>query len=454
MACDILIVDDEKDICQLIGDTLEDEGYRVRFVHDGPSAVEAARWRCPTLIILDIWLGDSQFDGVRALEMILKDHPCVPIIMMSGHGTIETAVDTIRKGAYDFVEKPFKMDRLLLAIQRALEAYRLRQENEALKERSDFYPPTLEEEIVPASLRPLLKRVASSESRVMLQGEIGVGKSCIARMIHALSSRSDAPFIHLNCATADDDALEKKLFGFESEERIVTGALERAHQGVLFLDQVDLLSLSGQKKLSKALQSQSFTRVGGQTSTPFDSRLISSVTCDMESELQKGTFLEDLHFLLCVTPIAVPALRDRLGELENLVGIFSRYAAKAHSLKPKVFSKETLVTLQSYAWPGNLKQLKNIIDWLYVMQEALLIMPEHLPTNVIEEAPLLSLEADKATRLISLPLKEARMEFERDYLKAQVSRFSGNISLTAQSIGMERSALHRKLKSLKISRVS
>ncbi len=455
MAVDILVVDDEHDICQLIGETLEDEGYRVRTAHDGPSAIEEARRRCPDLVVLDIWLGDSRFDGIRVLEMILQLHPGVPVIMMSGHGTIETAVETIRKGAYDFVEKPFKMDRLLVAIKRAQEASSLRQENEELRNRSDFDQEDFRESVIPGTLQTTIKRLASSQGRLMLSGEAGSGKNYIARMIHGLSNRSRGRFVRVNCSLITESTFEKEIFGAESEDSITVGALENAHNGTLFLDQVDCLDKHCQKILLKALQEKSFKRVAGKSSITFDVRLISSVTSHIEESAKADLFLKDLLFHLCVTLLKVPSLKERLDEMAMLVEAFSRLSAKNHSSPLKTFSKDSWIALKAYSWPGNLKQLKNVIDWLYVMKKTEThITPEHLPVEITNEMPSLSINTDQMTHLISLPLKEARTEFERDYLKAQVTRFSGNISSTANFVGMERSALHRKLKSLKISRAS
>lgn len=455
MVFEILIVDDEQDICQLIGDTLKDEGYKTRLAHDGQSAIDSIRQSRPSLVILDIWLGDSRFDGIRVLEEALQLHPDLPVIMMSGHGTIETAVETIRKGAYDFVEKPFKMDRLLVAVKRAQEAFHLKLENALLKEQSDFHQGDFSESVMPEQIMSSLRRSAASESRIMIGGEPGCGKSYAARLIHQLSPRSKGGFVHLNCASFDDASFEELIFGTESEEEISLGAFEKAQHGILFLDQVDQLSLENQKSLFELLHKKSFKRLGGQSNVTVDVRLISSVSPQIQDKLDQGLFIKELYLRLCMTMLKMPALRERPMEMNKLIKTFSEASAKAHSLPVKTFSKEAFFALQTHSWPGNLKQLKNVIDWFYVVKkEVELITLDHLPADFAGETPSLSLHTNQMSHLISLPLKEARMEFERDYLKAQVSRFSGNISSTATFVGMERSALHRKLKNLKIGKAS
>ncbi|MCE2951029.1 MAG: sigma-54-dependent transcriptional regulator [Alphaproteobacteria bacterium] len=459
MAGDILIVDDERDICQLMAETLEDEGYTTRQAHDGPGAMDAVRARCPSLVILDIWLGDSRFDGVKVLELLMQDYPHLPVVMMSGHGTIETAVETIKKGAYDFVEKPFKMDRLLVVAKRALEAAHLREENQDLKVRSGVEGNVLEEAVMTPSLKKEIKRLAPTSSRVFLRGEPGTGKSFIARIIHQYSTRTTGPYVTLNCAALAFEAQAPALFGKEENGSIKIGALERAHQGTLFLDEVGDLDSETQKGLLRALQEQSFTRVGGTQKVPVDVRVISSTSIDLKDAIAHSHFREDLYNRLCVSPVDVPSLRERMGDLPQLVEVFSQMTALSHGVSRLSFSKEALLALQTYNWPGNLSQLKNVVDWVYVtVSERGLpeegVTPDMLPFDVTNQTPSLVHSEDTMARLISLPLREARQEFERDYLLAQVVRFSGNISHTANFVGMERSALHRKLKSLMIERRS
>lgn len=455
MVFEILVVDDEQDICQLIGETLKDEGYTVRLAHDGPSALEAIRQNRPSLVILDIWLGDSRFDGIRVLEEALKLHRDLCVIMMSGHGTIETAVETIKKGAYDFVEKPFKMDRLLLAVKRAQEASHLKLENALLKEQSDLHKNDFSESVIPEFVMSSVKRSAASSSRVMISGEPGSGKSYTARLMHHLSPRSKGPFIHVNCASVTEETFGLELYGSETEDSLSPGFFERAHHGILYFDQVDQLCLESQKKLFDLLQKPSFKRIGGQSNVTVDVRLLSSVSPDIQKKVDEGLFMKELYLRIGVTLLKMPALRERPAEIGKLISAFSKASAKAHSVPVKTFSKEAFFALQSHDWPGNLKQLKNVIDWFYVLKkEVSTITLDHLPGDLVGSTPALSLHTNQMSHLISLPLKEARMEFERDYLKAQVSRFSGNISSTATFVGMERSALHRKLKNLKIGKAS
>lgn len=460
MARDILIIDDERDICQLMCETLEDEGYSTRQAHDGPGAIEAVRQRCPSLVVLDIWLGDSRFDGVKVLEMLMQDYPHLPVVMMSGHGTIETAVETIKKGAYDFIEKPFKMDRLLVVVQRALEAAQLREENQDLRVRSGVDSLYLEEAVLTVALKKEVKRLAPTASRVFLTGEPGTGKSFVARLVHHYSNRTQGPFVTLSCAALKADTLGPALFGVEQEGSIKIGALERAHQGTLFLDEIGDLCPDVQKGLLKALQEQSFVRVGGVGKVPVDVRVISSTAQNLKQAIEEGHLREDLYNRLCVSEVTVPSLRERMVDLPQLVEVFSSIAALSHGVGRLPFSNDALLALQSYAWPGNLSQLKNVVDWVYVtVSEKGLpdegVTPDMLPFDVTNTTPSsLVHNEDTMARLIALPLREARQEFERDYLLAQVVRFSGNISHTANFVGMERSALHRKLKSLMIERRS
>ena len=459
MAREILIVDDERDICSLMSETLQDEGYSTRLAHDGPSALEAVRERCPSLVILDIWLGDSRFDGVKVLEHLMQDYPELPVVMMSGHGTIETAVETIKKGAYDFVEKPFKMDRLLVVAKRALEAAQLRQENQDLRMRSGVDGLYLEEAVLTSALKKEIKRLAPTSSRVFLTGEVGTGKSFVARLVHHYSNRAKGPFIPLSCAALTAQTLATALFGAEEGGSIKIGALERAHQGTLFLDEVADLSPEVQRGLLKALQEASFMRVGGSQKVPVDVRVISSTAQDLKEAIAAGAFREDLYNRLCVSHLNVPSLRERMGDLPQLVDVFSSIAALSHGVGRLTFSPDAILALQTYSWPGNLSQLKNVVDWVYVtVNEKGLpeegVTPDMLPFDVTNETPTLASKEDGMGRLITLPLREARQEFERDYLLAQVVRFSGNISHTANFVGMERSALHRKLKSLMIERRS
>ncbi|AIL13151.1 ATPase AAA [Candidatus Paracaedimonas acanthamoebae] len=454
MAHDILIVDDEADIGRLIAEILEDEGYQCRYAMDGTKALEAIRMRRPSLAILDIWLGDSRFDGMKLLELIKKDHTDLPVIMMSGHGTIETAVTAIKNGAYDFIEKPFKANRLLLVIERAIEAAKLKRENKELKSKAPILTQLIGTSPSTNHVRQQIERVAATSSRVLISGASGVGKEVVARLIHNKSRREKGPFIVLNCATLSPERFEEELFGQEGEQGIKIGLLEQAHQGTLFLDEVSDMPLETQGKIVRSLQEQTFLRVGGTKKVQVDVRVLASTTQDIKQEVIEGKFREDLYYRLNVVPLRVPCLKERRDDIPQLVEEFIRRIAFSQGLPERIFTKETLLVLQSYDWPGNIRQLKNVIEWILIMateKDDNYITPNFLPAEICGETPSL-LRNEESSKIMSLPLREAREHFEKDYLLAQVARFSGNISQTANFVGMERSALHRKLKTLQIER--
>ncbi|MFN7709621.1 MAG: sigma-54-dependent transcriptional regulator [Holosporales bacterium] len=457
MSNEILIVDDEADIGRLISETLQDEGYSTRHALDGPSALEAIRDRCPSLIILDIWLGDSRFDGMKVLEEVQRDFPHVPVLMMSGHGTIETAVNAIKLGAYDFIEKPFKTDRLLVLVGRAIEAARLRREVEELKLKAVQTQELIGKSSALQQVRQMVEKVASTSSRVLIVGPSGAGKEVVARMICAKSKRANAPFVILSCARLAPDQVEAELFGcdgLEGERRI--GVLEKAHGGTLLLDEIADLPLETQGKLVRVLQDQSFQRLGSNRRVQVDVRVIASTSRDLQFLIEEGYFREDLYYRLSVVPIRLPALRERREDIPELVEYFIKRTADAHGLAPKPFAEETLLALQAYEWPGNVRQLRNVVEWILIMtanDECDAVRPDHLPGDIFGETPAL-LRNEHGAHVMRLPLRDAREQFEKDYLLAQVARFAGNISQTASFVGMERSALHRKLKNLRIDRGS
>jgi len=453
MAHDILIVDDEADIRMLIAGVLKDEGYATREAGDSAEALAAIQTRQPTLVILDIWLQGSELDGIAILRQLRAEMPSVPVVMISGHGTIETAVEAIKIGAYDFIEKPFKADRLLLLIARAIEAAQLRRENAELKLRAGG-----ELDLVGASpainqLRTQIERVAPTGSRVLISGAPGAGKEIVGRLLHARSRRSQGPFVPINCATMRPDRLEIELFGCEAgnngEPRKV-GTFERAHGGTLFLDEVADMPLETQGKIVRALQEQTFERVGGSRRVEVDVRVVASSNRELSAEIAAGRFREDLFYRLNVVPIRVPPLRDRREDIPLLARHFMARGAEAGRIQPRDFGEDALAALQSYTWPGNVRQLRNVIDWLLIMapgdgDEA--VHADMLPNEITAIAPTV-VKWDKGSEIMTLPLRDAREVFEREYLLAQVTRFGGNISRTAAFVGMERSALHRKLKSL------
>jgi two-component system nitrogen regulation response regulator NtrX len=409
--------------------------------------------RQPTLVILDIWLQGSDLDGIAILRRLRAEMPSVPVVMISGHGTIETAVEAIKIGAYDFIEKPFKADRLLLVIARAIEAALLRRENAELKLRAGG-----ELDLVGASpamnqLRQQIERVAPTGSRVLITGAPGSGKEVVGRLLHARSRRAQGPFVPVNCATMRPDRLEIELFGCEASNdgggRKI-GTFERAHGGTLFLDEVADMPLETQGKIVRALQEQTFERVGGSRRVEVDVRVIASTNRELGAEIAAGRFREDLFYRLNVVPIRVPPLRERREDIPLLARHFMARGAEAARIGARDFGEDSMAALQAYPWPGNVRQLRNVIDWLLIMAPGDSNEPVHadmLPNEITAIAPTV-VKWDKGSEIMTLPLRDAREVFEREYLLAQVTRFGGNISRTAAFVGMERSALHRKLKSL------
>jgi len=454
MAHDIVVVDDEADIRMLISGVLEDEGYATRQAANSAEALAAIRSRLPTLLILDIWLQGSALDGIEILKLARQEAPNLPVVMISGHGTIETAVAAIKIGAYDFIEKPFKSDRLLLVVERAIDAARLRRENEELRLRAGGEPDLVGVSHAVTQLRQQVERVAPTGSRVMIAGAPGSGKEVVARLLHRRSRRAQGPFVSVNCASLLPERLEIELFGAaagvegpESPRKI--GTVETAHGGTLFLDEVGDMPLETQAKIVRGLQEQTFERVGGSR-VEVDVRVIASTNRDLQEEIAAGRFREDLYYRLAVVPVRVPALRERREDIAALASHFMRRASEAAGLVPREFGEDAMATLQAYDWPGNVRQLRNLIDWLLIMapgDSRELIRAEMLPAEIGSDAPAV-VRWDKGGEIMSLPLRDAREVFEREYLLAQMTRFGGNISRTAGFIGMERSALHRKLKSL------
>ncbi len=455
MAHEILIVDDEPDIRMLIEGILSDEGYETRQAHNSDSAIAAFRQRRPSLVILDIWLQNSRLDGLGILEALHVEEPHVPVIMISGHGTIETAVQAIQQGAYDFIEKPFKSDRLLLLVSRALEAAKLRRENSELRLRAGPEADLLGGSGPVGALRGAIDKVAPTGSRVLITGPAGAGKEVAARMIHARSRRADGPFLVLNCATLNPSRFEEELFGIEagadaSAQPRRAGVLERAHGGTLLLDEIADMPLETQGKIVRALQEQGFERIGGGTRVKVDVRVLSTTNRDLTAEIAAGRFREDLYYRLAVVPLRVPALRERREDVPMLARHFMARSTETTGMPRRELSEDALAAMQAYDWPGNVRELRNLIDWLLIMapgEARDAIRPDMLPPQVGAAAPAV-LKLDRSSEIMTLPLREARELFERQYLEAQLLRFGGNISRTANFVGMERSALHRKLKFL------
>ncbi|GGF64512.1 sigma-54-dependent Fis family transcriptional regulator [Terasakiella brassicae] len=455
MAYDILIVDDEADIRMLTAGILEDEGYEPREAGSDVQALDSVRKRRPSLVLLDIWLQGSRLDGLGILKALKKDHPDLPVIMMSGHGTIETAVKALHDGAYDFIEKPFKTDRLLMAVERALETATLRRENEELRSRG-----AVESELIGISsrlnqLRQSVEKVAQSNSRVLINGPAGSGKEVCARHLHFQSRRAKGPFVVLNCATMDADRVESELFGIEAVNGNPgkVGFFEQAHNGTLLLDEVSDMPSETQGKIVRVLQEQRFQRVGGNTPVEVDVRVVAASSKDLNVEMAEDRFREDLFYRLSVVPIDLPALFERREDIPYLANYFMNKTAQVLGHSPRIFSEEALAAMQAYDWPGNVRELRNVVERILIMAPGTPDDPikvDMLPREVTTSDSD-TLNWDPTSEIMSLPLREAREIFEREYLNTQISRFGGNISKTASFVGMERSALHRKLKSLNLT---
>jgi len=458
MAYEILIVDDEPDIRMLIEGILRDEGYETRQAGDSDAALAAFRVRRPSMVVLDIWLQGSRLDGLGILQALHSEEPHVPVVMISGHGTIETAVAAIQEGAYDFIEKPFQSDRLLLIVRRALEAASLARENAELRLRAGPEASLTGSSAPIQALRAAVERVAPTGSRVLITGPAGAGKEVAARMIHARSRRADGPFVVLNCATLAPNRFEEELFGLEAGADPAThprraGVLERAHGGTLLLDEISDMPAETQGKIVRALQDQTFERLGGNSRVKVDVRVLTTTNKDLAAEIAAGRFREDLYYRLAVVPLKVPSLHERRDDVQELVRHFIARSVETSGLPPRDVSTDLLTVLQSYEWPGNVRQLRNLVDWLLIMAPGGANDPlraDMLPPDIATQAPPLA-TLDTSPDMMALPLREARDVFETQYLQAQLHRFGGNISRTAQFVGMERSALHRKLKQLGVT---
>jgi len=445
----ILIVDDEKDIRELIGDILKDEGYAIRLAGNSDDCMAEINAEQPSLMILDIWLKDSRMDGIDILKAVKRDNPDVPVVIISGHGNIEIAVAAIKQGAYDFIEKPFNIDQLMVVVARAMETSRLRRENADLRRKD-----TTATEMMGASpafkvLKSQLEKVTKSNGRVMLTGPAGSGKELAARFIHTNSNRAMAAFVSVSSATVEPDRMEEVLFGRETPDRgIEKGLLEQAHGGVVYFDEVADMPLGTQSKILRVLVEQQFVRSGGADKVRVDLRVISSTTRDLRSEIAGGRFRQELYDRLNVVPIAVPSLEDRREDVPALTRHFIEMFHRSQGLPLRTVTAEAEAMLQTMQWPGNVRQLRNVIERVLILGDGGgPIEARELPG---QDAPA----TDSGGRMIlggamaTLPLREAREVFEREYLLTQINRFGGNISRTAGFVGMERSALHRKLKSL------
>jgi two-component system nitrogen regulation response regulator NtrX len=452
MASDILIIDDEADIRELVAGILEDEGYTTRTARDSDDAMAAIAARRPSLIFLDIWLQGSRLDGLQMLASIKADHPDLPIVMISGHGNIETAVAAIKQGAYDFIEKPFKVDRLVLVADRALETSRLKREVKELKQVSVHPAVLVGASGVMQHLRQTIDKVAPTNSRILIVGPSGSGKELAARTIHAQSARAAAPFVVINAAAITPEKMELELFGTEqvNGQARKIGALEEAHGGTLFIDEIADMPRETQNKILRVLVDQTFVRTGGATKVEVDTRIITSTAKNLEEEIAAGKFREDLFHRLSVVPIRVPPLTERREDVAMLVDYFMDQISQATGLPKRRIGDDAMAVLQTHDWPGNVRQLRNNVERLMILAGGdpdAVITADMLPPEVGSMVPAMP-NGSGGEHLMGMPLREAREAFEREYRRAQISRFSGNISRTAEFVGMERSALHRKLKAL------
>jgi two-component system nitrogen regulation response regulator NtrX len=452
MALEVLVVDDEADIRELVSGVLEDEGYAVRTAGDSSQTLEAIEERRPSMVLLDVWLHGSKLDGLQLLQEIKRRDSTIPVLIISGHGNLDTAVAAVREGAVDFIEKPFEAERLIYLVDRATDTERLRRENETLRLQVGQEDQLHGNSIAINTVRATLKRVAPTGSRVLISGPPGVGKEIAARMIHQWSPRAKAPFIVLSAAMMSPERVEEELFGTEDEGVMRPGLLEHAHGGTLFLDEIADMPLTTQAKILRVLTDQSYTRVGGQRPVKVDVRVLSATSRNLQEEINGGRFREDLFYRLNVVPVKLPPLRERREDIPELVSHYlARFAAERRMAAPGI-SEEALAALQAHDWPGNVRQLRNIIERTLILapgDRASCIEVDLLPTEILDhQSPMTGTSTTMA--IMGSPLREARESFEREYLKIQIRRFSGNISRTASFIGMERSALHRKLKALGI----
>ncbi|MEO1967883.1 MAG: sigma-54 dependent transcriptional regulator [Sphingomonadaceae bacterium] len=449
MALEILVVDDERDIRELVAGVLSDDGYECRTAGDSSSALDEIDRKRPSLVLLDVWLHGSPMDGLEVLDEIKSREPDLPVIIFSGHGNIDTAVSAVSRGAVDFIEKPFEAEKLLHLVARATETERLRRENTQLRTETPIGDEFTGNSTAINAVRATLKRVAGTGSRVLISGPAGAGKEVAARLLHAWSPRADKPFVIVNSARITPERFEQELFGEEQEGKLVrAGLLELADGGTLYLDEVADMPLSTQARILRVLTEQSFVRMGGTRQIAVDVRVVSSSARDLNKEMEEKNFREDLFYRLNVVPVTIPSLAERREDIPPLTEhFFARHAAE-QGLKPPRVSDEAIAALQAYDWPGNVRQLRNVVERAVILtprDKLDVIEPDMLGGEIVEGK---GGNGGALTTLMGAPLREARENFEREYLTVQIRRFSGNISKTASFIGMERSALHRKLKLL------
>ncbi len=445
MSADILIIDDEADIRMLIAGILQDEGYETRLAHNSDAALSEVALRKPSMVILDIWLQGSRLDGLDLLLEIKQLHPALPIVIISGHGNIETAVAAIKRGAYEYIEKPFNADRLILVVGRALETSRLKRENDDLRGRAGLNQELVGNSAAIRQLRQLLKKIAPSNSRVLITGPMGSGKEMTARSLHEMSQRGKAAFVVLSAANMAPERMEEELFGVE---QVSIGALEEAHSGTLYIDEISDMPMETQAKVLRVLLDQTFQRVGGSKKVKVDVRIISSSSRDLPTLIAEQKFREDLYHRLGVVPVRVPGLNERREDIPELLEFFTKSYSAASGQPQRRFANDAIAVLQTRNWPGNVRELRNNVERILILasgdpQDE--ITADMMPAEILaENVP----NGFGGEHWLTMPLRDAREAFERDYVAAQLSRFGGNISRTSTFIGMERSALHRKIKML------
>lgn len=448
---DILVIDDEADIRELVAGILQDSGYQARLARDSTEALDAMRRRRPSLAILDIWLQGSEIDGLDLLEMLKGIDPDMPVVVISGHGTIETAISAIRRGAYEFIEKPFTAERILLVVSRALENARLKRENAALKARSTTSAELIGSSTIMSQLRGAVERIAQTNSRVLVSGPAGSGKELVARLLHERSSRGAAPFVAINAASIAPERMESEIFGEEGPDgrpRKI-GVFEQAHTGTLLFDEVGDMPVETQSKILRVLVEQRFRRLGGSTDVQVNVRVVSATSRDLRADIERGRFREDLFHRLNVVPLRVPGLAERREDIPELVDYFVHRLSEISGLSMRQIGDDALAALQAADWPGNVRQLRNIVERILILANGDPTTPVTIDALPPEAWPNAGFSQNQGLQeVIGLPLRDARERFEREYLNVQITRFGGNISRTAAFIGMERSALHRKMKSL------
>ena len=450
MALDILVVDDEADIRELISGILNDEGYDTRTAGNSDDALKEIDARRPSLLILDIWLQGSKLDGLEILEAVKKKHKDLPVIIISGHGNIETAVTAIKRGAYDFISKPFETEKLLILVERATEVDRLRRENTELKEKAGYENQLTGTSSAITLIRNTIEKVAPSGSRVLITGASGTGKEMVARLIHHQSKRANGAFIVVNAASMSPENMESELFGVEEDGVVVkTGVFEKAHGGTLFFDEVADMPQTTQAKILRILTDQTFERVGGNQRVQVNVRVVSATGRNLRQEIEAQRFREDLYHRLNVVPVQVPSLTQRREDIPLLVKQMVQGFTSATGRLPRDIDDEALSALQAHDWPGNVRQLKNTVERMLILSsDEEVITVSLLPPDIMADSEII--RPNSNTEIMTLPLRDARETFEREYLNVQIQRFQGNISKTAEFVGMERSALHRKVKGLGI----